>query len=339
MGKEVKETKDLKYMYVFDEKDNAVNAKDITEQDRAIHKYYLKGLDSEGKESREEVIVVLPKNKRNHFRRFPISSNRARVHIGREYNETIVHSLAKRLIFDGSIGWINIPDIELFTPNGTKLIKKTYPFLLKNTQLEYTASNETCKVRFDALCKNGVDDLLAIEIRVEHKCDKEKIDKLNQLGINAVEIDLSHLADSKDLEDGTLESRIIQEIQSGDNIVWLYNKLMDTMNKALSNIVNIPGIRESNPDFVINDGRWYAYKTDAQHSIHRCNSIDEWLKNPDKRSKDRYLTEAECERCPKFMGTIRDINGLVQAYCNQSGMSTSLIQGIITEGLITKHSE
>lgn len=333
-----KKLRDLKHIYVYDENDNIVNALQMTEQDRVDHRFYIPGIREDTlTEGRERVILVLCKNRRNHFRRYnedTISTEDLeiiqRVKEVDSYKETLIHRLAKKLLVQGEITEIVLPRTKIDIPNfGVFESNKLETYSIKDCTSEIRKvvpdTDDKEYVVFDALATNGYRQI-AIEILVNHKCDEEKIKKVKQIGIDTIEIDLSELLNTKDIETGTLERAIIKKIKSEAPRVWIYNRRVYELRQALSKVVVIDEhIHQSR---IPSDGDWFFWKDRWERKLTKCGHMILWNKSSPK-SCDRWITEAQCIHCFRYMGSYKDEKGNYRVLCNQSTCFTGSMLGAL----------
>lgn len=330
MGKQ----KELKYTYVFDEFGRIVNATNMTIEDKVGHKYYIEGKrEDTGELGKEEVYLVIGKVYRNHFKRFPTvqpkdGENRPeqiRVAVSKQSKETVLHKLAKQLFQENKITWLNLPNSTISFDSGAKvIIPRNTGFIISKVSIEHREylldsngqPDNSNYVVFDILAEDAQrNKKLAIEILVNHKCDTEKLDKLRDLNIDTVEIDISHLLDNKSFDDGDLEDKIIEAITSGKYTVWVNDTTRNKYEELIHGIVEIDG--PFNASRYISGGNWYIYKDMISAKIPNCPKILDWDPNT-AYGKEKYIEEAQCLCCPRYIGQKINQHNSRVLICNQT---------------------
>ena len=137
--------------------------------------------------------------------------------------ETGLHLAAKDIL--AKRGEIVLPAAAVKFPGGKR------PFEVAAEGL-YAVSNVRLESGFGGLIPDVLVDIdgqpLAIEIFVTHRVDEEKTEKLRQLGLSTIEIDLSMV--DRDLDPPLLESIVIDEC---DRKRWLFHSEVAQQEKRL----------------------------------------------------------------------------------------------------------
>ncbi len=195
--------------------------------------------------------------------------------------ETSLHLLAKKVIEKGCI--IHLPEILLESERKAELVGKKSPDKINayNFKPDFAKIEVAIKdFRPDIVAyKKGIP--LIIEIFVTHKVNEEKIKRIKEAGISAIQIDLSSI----DRE--ITENEIIKLLKSGCNTKWIYNRKVET---------------ETN-DYIVNNKRQIFYD-----SINESYYIeDPPCKNGSKTILGHLVKYTqECEKCEFYKGTEGD---------------------------------
>lgn len=99
-------------------------------------------------------------------------------------SETIIHKLAKKLIFN---------EKRIFLEDKIINFKKVE----EEKELKFLGN----QIKPDLVCETNEGETIFLEIKVTHKVDNEKKQKLNLLNIRVYEIDLSYLKCENDIEE------------------------------------------------------------------------------------------------------------------------------------------
>ena len=342
MGEVKTRIRELKHTYVLDENNNVVNAALLREEDRVNHKYHIIGVDENGIVREDPVFPVIKTKKRKHFKQCKVGSTTTKdgrqiyhVKTTKEYHETVLHRLAKQLFENNMIKWVALPDSVTETPNGTRFTSKNplgfYPLEIEIEKVVKLPNSDEY-VKFDVFAHNPRNKTnLAIEINVTHRTEYAKVQKIKELGIDTIEIDLSDILYTGGIEEGTVESMIINTISNGSNTSWLVDTKSDRFNQALSGIVKINRLEKSNFKA---DGNWIVYKNNVSNILPKCPLILTWDGDTSSGNSDRYLTEDKCSRCPRYLGLTKDQSGAKVAMCNQSDFDSRHVIGKILNSII-----
>ena len=242
---------------------------------------------------------------RPHFRHY---SNINCDHI--TYRETIVHLLAKEIIKEK--GFIVLPKISYYlNTNYASYMTSIDPEIKLDSLPLYIEQNiETYDLYFDSIriekkkhkikpdiqvFKNGT--LLIIEIAYSHFVDPDKLKKIKDDHLNAIEIDLSHL--NKNASKKDIEHEIFNNIYR--KTYWLNNEKND---KQLG--VRLEQAIEFR-NYCWNESR--QLKTYANMTrIYSCP-----LQKGNKNHK-YVLVDKDCSECNFFCGKMEDLNTDFEQY-------------------------
>jgi hypothetical protein len=130
--------------------------------------------------------------------------------------ETMLHRVSKQIIADNR--WVRTPDVIAVHANVTTVLRPPCDLALDVVTLEHWLDGMRPDIIGRVERSGRVKDLL-VEIFVTHRCDDEKIQKIHEQAIAAIEIDLSQAprrASKEQLEDLVLRSAPRQ---------WLFNPI------------------------------------------------------------------------------------------------------------------
>lgn len=316
---EIKKRKqrELKHTWVYTNRDGVellVSAKDMSEADRN-KEYYIKSHLGET----EKVILALPAQARNYFRtcngknvkHIPISI--------KEYNESIVHTLAKQILKDRNI----LP--KLMLPSINVKHKELSLIAIQSRMVDILSCNtevykSDSSVRLDAeivyrdFRSSTNTNVLAVEVYVTHRVDSDKRKKLEANNIDTIEIDLSDLASSKELQNEELLTKIRERLTTESKKVYWVNNCTGNYigNQIRNNIVKLKGL--TNEYINENDGYWRVnakFYLDSTKELKVCEQSE--LMNI-----KGYLEEPKCSKCPRFIRADYDLITMeYKVYCNQ----------------------
>ena len=300
--------KELVHAFALDENDNLIKADLVTVEDNLKHNYHIIGIDKDtGERITEKVLFVNSTKKRKHFRRYAKGSpnrNNNFVFKQREYNELLLHRLAKEMIADGRIKRLLLPGIQHSIGDNKIRVLKENVFGIEKAQVECRKTLPTGEyVIYDVFVTNNSGEELAVEIYTTHSVDSEKIDKVMKLGHNLIEINLRSLLDDSNNEKD-LESRIAEYIEKHNNtaIIWLNNNSNNRFAEWLNGQIEFPITKtEHDRD---RDGEWYLWATDKFDEISKCpfiHNLDKDSRNP----KHRQIVASQCLSCPRL--SIKDV--------------------------------
>lgn len=134
--------------------------------------------------------------------------------------ETSLHLLAKEILSE--IGEIILPPVNIMNSCSNMLISNARKIKIDYVELEKTTDNI-----IPDIIVHSSNRRLIIEIRVTHKVDNAKIEKIKNIGISALEIDLSKY--NKSISKSELKDILIDS----NNKSWLYNTVAEKYFKAL----------------------------------------------------------------------------------------------------------
>ena len=188
--------------------------------------------------------------------------------------ESIIHEKAKRIIMESY--YIRLPEVTLHLGNSPKYLidQEKHTFMQTKEQ-----EKQIEDIRPDLVIERENGEKLLIEINVSHPVDKEKLKKLERLGIDTIEIDLSDLTVNQNRLGSILEDRLIKGV---DRKNWLYNNREKWYKQRLTE-------------------RCIMRTTQGKYAGHTL----VWdcpleLRMSSKRDIYAYLTE--CENCPHYFG-------------------------------------
>lgn len=130
--------------------------------------------------------------------------------------ETALHKLAKQIIHDAMA--IQLPAVRIMAPpyKGAFTVAPERFFHATTADKEFTGFDGVIP---DVLLSND-QERIAIEIRVAHRVEAEKIQKLRALGLDTVEIHLTGIARHTP-DDEVVKQQVLHEAHR----VWLFNTL------------------------------------------------------------------------------------------------------------------
>lgn len=310
--------KDLKHVFAFNEDNELVRASELCKDSKTGHTYHIVGRDSITLEKMSEpVMIVLSDKKRNHFRRYPITSpNRNKNFIlnKKAWKETLVHRLAKNLLESGRVNRLILPECVHRSKSGNRkiIVENQSYFVIKEVNIEYI--DKSNNRRYDALLKDINGRSLAVEFFVKHKVEQDKVTDMQSSGVEAIEINLSDLVNLDEIE---IEEAIASRM-SGMTIgyvEWLSNNRLGTLNRWFSQQVYFTMTKTAFKNR--KDGNWYIDSYGRHEEIPNCPYYAD-VKDGTKRS----LVETQCAVCKRC--TILDAtNG--KMVCNQSNIDISEI--------------
>lgn len=135
--------------------------------------------------------------------------------------ETSLHILAKEILSEA--GEIMLPSVNIIHSCSNMLICNASKIKIDYVELE--------KITDDIIpdiIVHSSNRRLFIEIRVTHKVDNTKLEKIKNIGISAIEIDLSKY--NKDISKLELKNILID---SNNNKSWIYNTIAEKYFRAL----------------------------------------------------------------------------------------------------------
>ena len=149
--------------------------------------------------------------------------------------ETSLHLLAKEII-SKSLS-IFLPNIEIkHNKNHVEIIKKGQTINIDSVIVEYSLDD----IKPDLLITSNNQQYI-VEIYVTHKVDEQKYQKIKQLNIPTIEINLSKYRHN-------IKEEVLQDILLNENKqkYWIYNEFTDThyFNKSLKKIERENEIKE-----------------------------------------------------------------------------------------------
>ena len=145
--------------------------------------------------------------------------------------QTVIHYLAKQLIEDNNI--ILFP--KLFINSN---FSNSGPSIELIDQELVNPTNILLEKRLDNIIPDIIieigKEIFFIEIFVTHRIDNIKYDKIKQLGISTIEIDLSSLVKMSDLDD--LVKYLFEDSQKSK---WIYHSLSDKIYSQIEDLCKI----------------------------------------------------------------------------------------------------
>ncbi len=140
--------------------------------------------------------------------------------------ETSLHLIAKEIISDAE--GIILPAVEFIPPVNITESNKIYLDKLRSYALDSAVKEKDMGGITPDLLVNSQGMQLMIEIYVTHKVDEAKLKKIRELGISAIEIDLSKC--SREFRREELVQRLIHDISCKK---WLWHEARESLNGAL----------------------------------------------------------------------------------------------------------
>lgn len=137
--------------------------------------------------------------------------------------ESAIHLAAKQLLETAKEIALPAVDIKFETDRDPIRLSESATYTLDSVAAEQRVGN----IVADLLVEVSGRELI-IEIKVTHAVDEQKLDRIESLGISAIEIDLSDLP--RDATFDALEKPLIASI---DRKAWLYNRPADERLKEL----------------------------------------------------------------------------------------------------------
>ena len=149
--------------------------------------------------------------------------------------ETALHLMAKQLLLE--YGHINLPELAINSSkrHPTGWFVREFEIITTDTTLEYDSvalEQSVSNTRPDIILTTDGEPLL-VEVAVTHFADAEKKNRIRQLGIKAIEIDLSNLP-ALPTKNQLVEAVIIEM----DNKKWLSYPAAGPIKKKLSDSLN-----------------------------------------------------------------------------------------------------
>lgn len=330
---------ELKFPYAYDELGNLVSAQSLERGDKLNHNYYIEGIKEDGLPGREKLTPAIGVKKRSYFRRYPSTSkiytgDRVSVNI-KDYNETVLHKLAKQLLLNKQINSIVLPSAYIDMPGHRLKVGETDTFYINRCESEVTDRVEGTgeSVKYDIVAYNKLNETLAIEIYVTHGVDKNKREKIRALGKNVIEIDLSDLIPKDGMLPNNIASKVMHRIIYGGQplgektTTWINNTTENRVMAWYDGLINI-GVTATDFKFE-SDGRWFFYAADIRNKLNRCPYHDK-LKPLSKNKYERLLTETQCINCVRCVSTeYSPAEKRGTLVCNQSDIPNRAILSLI----------
>lgn len=326
-------TVNLRYPYAYDEQGNLVSAETISKEDRLKHEYFIEGLLEDGTTGKEKVTVSIGNKYRNHFKKYPVTSKKytgQRVSVNiREYNETVIHKIAKQLFEDSTIKRVWLPAVYVSMPGNPIKVRESECFSISKCKTEVLDKNKETqeKVVYDVVVYNEFNESLVIEIYVTHKVDLEKREKIERLGRNAIEIDLSDLIQSDKIVTSDIADKIKSRIVYGGQPlgikkpIWINNIEENRIHSWFNSLVDQP-VTPTRFNYE-RDGRWYFWAADVKGRLKRCPYHDK-LDPLSEEGINRMLTETRCKNCERCVSIeYSPVESKGKLICNQSDVSNA----------------
>lgn len=141
--------------------------------------------------------------------------------------ESMLHLMAKRILIEEK--QLCLPRRHLNFPNtfnSREIVKEDSKYIFDNVEEEKRLYEEGLSIIPDIVLTMNNKKLL-VEIYVTHKIDGSKHNKIKELGLSAIEIDLSKISRGKEINYEWLRKILVEEIELKS---WIYN---DYENKIL----------------------------------------------------------------------------------------------------------
>ena len=192
------------------------------------------------------------------------------------YNKSLVHNLAIQILMRSY--YIRVPETSFQYGNSPKYIVEQERYVYMNY---VTTGKKVGNIIPDIIV--GLEDKteMFIEIHVTHKVDAQKLEKIRELRISVIEIDLSKLKINEDTIEQELEDILLKGVA---HKTWLYNvKHAEYEHKFISpDVLKISVSKFYNDNNLLVMGcpiekrgetqtnSKYAYITDCKKCVHLC---------------------------------------------------------------------
>lgn len=145
-------------------------------------------------------------------------------------NESGLHQMAKKIVKEST--YINLPAIEIEAEcdpsRNVNDEKQCEPLHIKDEQMWYFSSAEMevpCNGFTPDVYLHGEKTDLLVEIMVTHPVDDEKKERVKQVGLPMIQIDISDIYNNlEEFSKETLRRELIDSVERKD---WIYNSFMD----------------------------------------------------------------------------------------------------------------
>lgn len=135
--------------------------------------------------------------------------------------ETALHKLAKQVIADE--GWLSVPSVEAFSGGRHRVVLQATRFRPTSVAIEVAMPG----MQPDIVARKA-DRQLLVEIAVTHPCEPDKLARIRERQLAAVEIDLSKVR--RDAPHAALVEAILEKAPRK----WLFNRLAAEAEAALA---------------------------------------------------------------------------------------------------------
>lgn len=329
------DTSNLKYPYAYDENHNLVSAQRLTREDKHSHIYTIEGYNEDGTIGMEEVVLTVCKGKRNYFRRYPKDSKRytgPRVFSTlATYNESMLHSLVKHMIADGNPTGLLLPPAQAVLNHGSIYIHTKEWMVIDHADLEVAVADPLTgnKVKFDILAYDGIGRKLGIEVLVSHAVDREKQERLANIGIETVEVDFSDLLVTNKTLPDNIEELIRRRLVEGyTHTKWLFNAQAHMLSCWYKGLVELDMLKTAFDP--IKDGEWMVWAVDKKEALNQC-EYREPLVPLSTSYHEKYLPKTVCSVCPNCIyQKWEPAKKTGKLICSHSGISMLEILNLLT---------
>lgn len=335
-------TKGLKYKYALDADGNVVYAENLTSslRDMMHNDFYVEGWMEDGSKVKQPVMAVVGKKNRPHFRAYASGAKHLEgfIYDKRKFGETIVHKTAKQVLSRQQAASLLTPDCYYVDNNNTIRVDTSEFRIIDKVEIEKTFKTSYGTLRYDAFLTDRFGRQIGVEILVTHQVDKYKAYKIQELGHEVIEIDLSDIPDN--IDNINVESEISTRINKDtSHTKWVSNRNLERFKEWKRHQVRMDIYRAAYSHPEEKDSAWFVWAADYIGRLNKCPHLSTLIHgNETHSSKERYLEWKDCLRCGRC-SVLKNIGSEPKKLCgtmacNQSNIPNQEILAMILKGII-----
>jgi len=217
--------------------------------------------------------------------------------------ETLLHYMAKEILLKHK--QLVLPKISCEFPNERIWSKAEGKYTFDDVKLEARLKD----IIPDVILIKGTVPLI-VEITVTHGIDKEKFEKIKELGISVIEVDLGMVKRNITMEE--LEKILIYEVR---NKKWVYNAKFDKMDKDILKLCDKLEMKNYKVDVTKVKSFCYIAKHDSRNL--------DYVVYGESCYNCMYMYDYKHEHTPGYYGIVRDKDfifhtGYIKCACRNS---------------------